>query len=48
LSSLNSTLSTADLVANVTTLETEKEQIESRLDGLKKGKAKKVGSMYSE
>jgi len=46
LSSLNSTLSTADLVANVTTLETEKEQIESRLDGLKKGKAKKVGSLY--
>ncbi|KAI4634551.1 hypothetical protein J4E83_001870 [Alternaria metachromatica] len=48
LSSLNSTLSTADLVANVTTLETEKEQIESRLDGLKKGKAKKVTTSERE
>ncbi|KAI4655739.1 hypothetical protein J4E93_000454 [Alternaria ventricosa] len=48
LSSLNSTLSTADLVASVTTLETEKEQIESRLDGLKKGKAKKVTTSERE
>ncbi|KAI4930469.1 uncharacterized protein J4E92_004301 [Alternaria infectoria] len=48
LSSLNSTLSTADLIANVNTLETEKEQIESRLDGLKKGKAKKVTTSERE
>ncbi|KAI4693064.1 uncharacterized protein J4E88_001435 [Alternaria novae-zelandiae] len=48
LSSLNSTLSTADLVANVNTLETEKEQIESRLDGLRKGKAKKVTTSERE
>ena len=42
LSSLNSTLSTADLIANVHALETEEANILARLDGLKKGKAKKV------
>ncbi|KAF1946734.1 Tat binding protein 1-interacting [Clathrospora elynae] len=42
LSSLNSTLSTADLIANVHALESEEAAILARLDGLKKGKAKKV------
>jgi 26S proteasome regulatory subunit (ATPase 3-interacting protein) len=44
LSNINSTLSTADLVANVHALETEKAEIEARLDSLRKGKAKKVSS----
>ncbi|KAH6873084.1 Tat binding protein 1-interacting [Alternaria rosae] len=48
LSSLNSTLSTADLIANAHTIETEKEQIEARIDGLKKGKAKKVTTSERE
>jgi hypothetical protein len=47
LSSLNSTLSTADLIANVHALETEEAAILARLDGLKKGKAKKVGASLS-
>jgi 26S proteasome regulatory subunit (ATPase 3-interacting protein) len=42
LSSLNSSLSTADLIANVQALESEKAEILARLDSLKEGKAKKV------
>ncbi|EDU49177.1 conserved hypothetical protein [Pyrenophora tritici-repentis Pt-1C-BFP] len=42
LSSLNSTLSTADLVTHVHALEQEKTQLETRLDALRKGKAKKI------
>ncbi|KAF2827333.1 Tat binding protein 1-interacting [Ophiobolus disseminans] len=42
LSSLNSELSTADLVASVAGLESEKAEILSRLESLKQGKAKKV------
>jgi 26S proteasome regulatory subunit (ATPase 3-interacting protein) len=42
LSSLNSELSTVDLVASVTTLESEKGEILERLESLKHGKAKKV------
>ncbi|USP73201.1 aaa-domain-containing protein [Curvularia clavata] len=42
LAELNSTLSTADLVAGVSALEKEKEEIEQRLDGLGKGKARLV------
>ncbi|CAN9088613.1 unnamed protein product [Alternaria sp. RS040] len=42
LSSLNSTLSTTDLIASIHTLETERAEIVTRLDGLKKGKAKKI------
>ncbi|KAH8727120.1 Tat binding protein 1-interacting protein-domain-containing protein [Phaeosphaeriaceae sp. PMI808] len=42
LSSLNSELSTADLIANVHALESEKVEILTRLENLKAGKAKKV------
>ncbi|CAN9234228.1 unnamed protein product [Alternaria alternata] len=42
LSSLNSTLSTTDLIASIHALETERAEIVTRLDGLKKGKAKKI------
>lgn len=42
LSSLNSELSTADLISNVQALETEKTEILERLESLKAGKAKKV------
>lgn len=42
LSSLNSSLSTADLVADVHALEAEKAEILTRLQSLKEGKAKKV------
>ncbi|RYN36510.1 hypothetical protein AA0115_g1492 [Alternaria tenuissima] len=42
LSSLNSTLSTTDLIASIHGLETERAEIVTRLDGLKKGKAKKI------
>lgn len=42
LSSLNSELSTADLIANTQALETEKAEILGRLESLKAGKAKKV------
>jgi 26S proteasome regulatory subunit (ATPase 3-interacting protein) len=42
LSSLNSELSTADLVNNVAALETEKAEILARLHNLKAGQAKKV------
>ncbi|KAF2641413.1 TBPIP-domain-containing protein [Massarina eburnea CBS 473.64] len=42
LSSLNSTLSTADLIANVQALEAEKNEILYRLETLKAGKVKKV------
>lgn len=42
LSSLNSELSTADLVASVANLEAEKAEILTRLESLKQGKAKKV------
>ncbi|KNG47689.1 aaa-domain-containing protein [Stemphylium lycopersici] len=48
LSSLNSTLSTADLIANVHALETERAEMEARLDGLRKGKAKKVTATERE
>ncbi|KAL1800202.1 hypothetical protein ACET3X_000544 [Alternaria dauci] len=48
LSSLNSTLSTAELIANVSALETERTEIETRLDGLKKGKAKKITATERE
>ncbi|EUC43680.1 hypothetical protein COCMIDRAFT_38412 [Bipolaris oryzae ATCC 44560] len=42
LASVTSTLSTADLIANVDSLEKEKAEIEKRLDGLRKGKARMV------
>jgi 26S proteasome regulatory subunit, ATPase 3, interacting protein len=42
LSSLNSELSTADLIHNVQILQSEKAEILSRLESLKAGKAKKV------
>ncbi|KAF2658130.1 Tat binding protein 1-interacting [Lophiostoma macrostomum CBS 122681] len=42
LSSLNSTMSTADLVSSVQTFEAEKTEILVRLETLKAGKAKKV------
>ncbi|KAL5121036.1 hypothetical protein ACEQ8H_000885 [Pleosporales sp. CAS-2024a] len=42
LASLNSSLSTADLIANVQALEAEKAEITKRLESLKEGKAKKV------
>ena len=42
LSSLNSELSTADLVSSVSGLEAEKAEILARLESLKQGKAKKV------
>ncbi|KAK7192869.1 hypothetical protein PSPO01_00663 [Paraphaeosphaeria sporulosa] len=42
LATLNSTLSTADLVAGVTAMETEKAEIQGRLESLRAGKAKKV------
>jgi 26S proteasome regulatory subunit (ATPase 3-interacting protein) len=42
LSSLNSELSTADLVASVQGLEAERDEIVSRLESLTQGKAKKV------
>ncbi|KAH7095162.1 Tat binding protein 1-interacting [Paraphoma chrysanthemicola] len=42
LSSLNSELSTADLIATVHALEAEKAEISARLESLKAGKAKKV------
>ncbi|CAG5148165.1 uncharacterized protein ALTATR162_LOCUS2160 [Alternaria atra] len=48
LSHLNSTLSTADLIANVHTLEMGRVEIETRLDGLRKGKAKKVTATERE
>jgi len=48
LSSLNSTLSTTDLIASIHALETERAEIVTRLDGLKKGKAKKVSSLSYE
>lgn len=40
--SLNSELSTADLLSSVAGLEVEKTEILARLDSLKQGKAKKV------
>ncbi|EMD68795.1 hypothetical protein COCSADRAFT_109737 [Bipolaris sorokiniana ND90Pr] len=42
LASVTSTLSTADLIASVDLLEREKVEIEERLDGLRKGKARMV------
>jgi 26S proteasome regulatory subunit (ATPase 3-interacting protein) len=48
LSSLNSSLSTADLVANVQALESEKAEILARLQSLKEGKAKKVTTEQRE
>lgn len=42
LNTLNSSLSTTDLVANVAALESEKAEIEARLESLRLGKAKKV------
>jgi 26S proteasome regulatory subunit (ATPase 3-interacting protein) len=42
LSSLNSELSTADLLTNVAALETEKKEIQARLQSLREGKAKMV------
>ncbi|KAG9192357.1 hypothetical protein G6011_11091 [Alternaria panax] len=48
LSTLNSTLSTADLITDVHTLEAERAEIETRLDGLRKGKAKKVTATERE
>jgi len=42
LASVTSTLSTADLIANVGLLEKEKAEIEGRLEGLRKGKARMV------
>lgn len=47
LAELNSTLSTADLFAGVSALEAEKTEIEQRLDGLRKGKARLVSSFSS-
>lgn len=46
LASVTSTLSTADLIASVDLLEREKVEIEERLDGLRKGKARMV-SLFS-
>lgn len=48
LASLNSTLSTADLIANVQALDVEKTEILVRLEGLKAGKAKKVTQQERE
>jgi 26S proteasome regulatory subunit (ATPase 3-interacting protein) len=42
LSNLNSELSTADLVSNISTLDKEKSEIMARLEVLREGKAKKV------
>ncbi|KAF1830564.1 Tat binding protein 1-interacting [Decorospora gaudefroyi] len=48
LSTLNTTLRTADLVASVRALESEKADISTRLDALRKGKAKKVSPCERE
>ncbi|KAL1594970.1 hypothetical protein SLS59_008521 [Nothophoma quercina] len=42
LASLNSTLSTADMLSSITSLEQEKSEIRTRLESLKAGSAKKV------
>ncbi|ORY15811.1 hypothetical protein BCR34DRAFT_532319 [Clohesyomyces aquaticus] len=48
LSSLNSSLTTADLIASVSALDAEKAEIQARLESLKAGKAKKVTKQERE